>query len=105
MRYTSLAEGKMKQTESENLKPLISRDAMAEGSLVARRDSSRYPIPGKLNLALSAAQRAAAFAVLYVASRAAGNLARCCLAVLFAFVMQQGFCLAHEAVHGKLQRR
>jgi fatty acid desaturase len=89
--------------------PPISRDAladaMAEGSLVARRDASRYPIPGRLNLALSAAQMAAAFAVLYAASRATGALARCSLAVLFAFVMQQGFCLAHEAVHGKLQRR
>jgi len=89
--------------EAETRRSLISPDDMVEGLLVPRRDASRYPIPGKLNLALSSAQMAAALAVLYAASRATGILARGGLAVLFAFVMQQGFCLAHEAVHGKLQ--
>ncbi len=70
--------------------------------MIPRRGVASYPIPEKLNLLLAAAQVTAALALLAVASHLT-NLAEIVLvAVLFAFVMQLGFCLAHEAVHGKL---
>lgn len=85
-------------------RPLVSRQAIAEGSMIPRRDASSYPIPEKLNLVLVAIQPTAAFALLTLASHTA-NLAEIgLLAIAFAFVMQLGFCLAHEAVHGKLHR-
>jgi fatty acid desaturase len=84
--------------------PLISRQAVVEGSLIPRRDGASYPIPEKLNLRLVAVQVMTALALLTVAARTTNILETCLLAVVFAFVMQLGFCLAHEAVHGKLHR-
>jgi fatty acid desaturase len=63
-----------------------------------------YPIPGRLNLLLVIVQVSAAFAILTAASRSQSRYLLAALAVSFAFVMQMGFCLAHEAVHCKLHR-
>ena len=67
--------------------------------------SSRYPIPVGLNLALCAIQLGTALAILWAASRAHDMAIVALLAIAFAFVMQLGFCLAHEAVHEKLHPR
>ena len=85
--------------------PLVSRRAIEEGSLIPRRDGASYPIPETLNLTLVAAQMTAAFALLAVGAHTNSVAYTVLLAVAFAFVMQMGFCLAHEAVHGKLHRR
>jgi fatty acid desaturase len=85
--------------------PLVSRQAIAEGSMIPRRDGASYPIPEKLNLVLVALQVTTALALLAVASRTANIAEIGLIAVVFTFVMQLGFCLAHEAVHGKLHRR
>jgi fatty acid desaturase len=82
--------------------PLNTKKALAEGSLLPRTDALSYPIPGRLNVFLVVIQVSAAFAVLAAASHAATLLGSASLGVVFAFVMQLGFCLAHEAVHGKL---
>jgi fatty acid desaturase len=82
--------------------PLGWREAVAQGHFIVQSDSARYPIPGKLNVALTAVQITAAFALLASASHAKSLWATGLLAVTFAFIMQLGFCLGHEAVHGKL---
>jgi len=84
--------------------PLISRQAVAGGSMIPKRDGASYPIPAKLNLFLIAIQSTAALALLTAASHTNSRAKLALLAVAFAFVMQMGFCLAHEAVHGKLHR-
>ncbi len=85
--------------------PLVSRQAIAEGYMIPKRDGASYPIPEKLNIFLTVLQVTIALALLAFVSRSNNLLTRCLSAVLFAFVMQLGFCLAHEAVHGKLHRR
>jgi fatty acid desaturase len=84
--------------------PAAVRDAYLSGSMVTGGDSRRYRIPSALNLLLCLVQAAVALAVLTVASHAESGRALVVAAIAFAFVMQMGFCLAHEAVHGKLQR-
>jgi fatty acid desaturase len=65
----------------------------------ARRSS--YPIPATLNVVLTMALAAGAIALLWLGSHASGALFLA--AVLgFAFWMQMGFSLLHEAEHGKL---
>jgi fatty acid desaturase len=76
-------------------------EAFVQGETIPPDPSGRYAIPSALNSAIAIAQMAAALAVLAVASRLSG-LALAGAAVVFAFVMQVGFCLAHEAVHRKL---
>jgi fatty acid desaturase len=73
--------------------------------MIPKRNGTSYPIPEKLNLLLAAIQATATFTLLAVAAHTANIAELALLAVLFAFVMQMGFCLAHEAVHGKLHRR
>ena len=82
--------------------PLRTKQAASQGHLLVRRNRTQYPIPGTLNLLLAAAQISAALAVLTLASRTQRALPLILLAIGFAFVMQMGFCVAHEAVHGKL---
>ena len=82
--------------------PLGCRDAVALGYFIHQHDKNRFPIPGKLNVALAATQFIASFAILRAASYASSFPATALLAVVFAFVMQLGFGLAHEAAHGKL---
>jgi fatty acid desaturase len=72
------------------------------GRYIGKREMAKYSIPGTLNIVLVAVQMSAALAVLAAASRVRRPYALISLAVLFAFVMQMGFCLAHEAVHRKL---
>jgi len=79
------------------------REARLRGTTVPQRDPGRYPIPSVLNFVLCVIQIAVALAVLVAASRAASAIMLSAAAVAFAFVMQAGFCLAHESVHGKLQ--
>jgi fatty acid desaturase len=95
------------QEAEEERHPLISPELAAEGQFINRQDRVRYPIPAVLNLLLVAAQMTAALAILRAASVATNTVTVCFLAVAFAFIMQLGFCLSHEAVHGKLhgQRR
>lgn len=83
---------------------LMTREEAAAGNFIHKRNSKRYPIPGSLNLLLVVSQMTAAFAILTAASRTHSRPLICALAVCFAFVMQMGFCLAHEAVHRKLHR-
>ena len=82
--------------------PLISNGAAAAGQWIPRRKDKRYPIPGRLNLLLTSVQMLAALAILCVASNTKNFYLIAGLAVGFAFTMQMGFCLAHEAVHSKL---
>ena len=84
--------------------PLISRERAAAGQWIPRRNNKRYPIPGRLNLLLTSAQMLAAFAILTAASNTTNFYLFAGLAICFAFTMQMGFCLAHEAVHSKLHR-
>lgn len=81
---------------------LISRDGVLAGRFINKRNMRHFAIPGKLNLLLVALQMSAAFAVLTAASHAHSRYLLATLAIVFAFVMQMGFCLAHEAVHRKL---
>jgi fatty acid desaturase len=85
--------------------PLGWREAVAQGHFIRQSDSARFPIPGKLNVALTAVQITAALALLASASHAKILWLTGLLAVMFAFIMQLGFCLGHEAVHGKLHAR
>ena len=82
--------------------PLISSDETLAGHFVYKRNNMLYPIPGRLNLLLVIVQVAAAFAILTAASRTHSRYLLAALAITFAFVMEMGFCLAHEAVHRKL---
>lgn len=84
------------------LEPLRTKEAATAGRMLVRRNKARYPIPGTLNLLLAAVQISVAFAVLILASRTHSALPLTLLAISFAFVMQMGFCIAHEAVHRKL---
>jgi fatty acid desaturase len=76
--------------------------AYRDGAEIVEDDFRRFPIPGTLNALLVVAQLTAALAVLRFASRASSIFALVVAAVVFAFVMQAGFCLVHEAVHRKL---
>jgi len=82
--------------------PLISLEHAASGRYAARRNRSDYPIPDNLNLILTCAQILVAFTLLDVASHVRSNYVVFGVAIGFAFVMQCGFCLAHEVVHRKL---
>ena len=93
------------QEATSDREPLSCRDAVAQGHFIRQSDAAVYPIPGKLNVALAAAQIATAFALLGAASHAKSLWVTGLLGVAFAFIMQLGFCLAHEAAHGKLHAR
>jgi fatty acid desaturase len=82
--------------------PFISKEKAAAGQWIPRRNSGAFPIPGRLNLLLTAAQVTAAFTILTAASHTPGIYLQVSLAIVFAFIMQMGFCLVHEAVHRKL---
>lgn len=82
--------------------PLRTKEAATAGHMLTRRNRAQYPIPGTLNLLLATLQMAGALAVLTLASRTHRALPLILLAISFAFVMQMGFCVAHEAVHRKL---
>lgn len=84
--------------------PLISAQEVAAGRFINRRFRKDYQIPGRLNVALAALQLAAAFSLLTFASRSHSLFLVLPTAIVFAFVMQLGFCLAHETVHRKLHR-
>ena len=75
---------------------------MVAGRFVHRRSLAHYAIPGRLNLLLVGVQMSAAFAILTAASHARNLYLMVALAIIFAFAMQMGFCLAHESVHRKL---
>jgi fatty acid desaturase len=81
---------------------LILSEAVAQGHFVRQSDSTEYPIPGTLNGALAVGQIILSFALLGAASQAKTFWATALLAVVFAFLMQLGFGLAHEAAHSKL---
>jgi fatty acid desaturase len=80
----------------------VTGEGLAAGRHIQRRHLAHFKIPGRLNLLLVALQMSAAFAVLTAASRSHNLYRASALAIAFAFVMQMGFCLAHEAVHRKL---
>lgn len=61
----------------------------------------RWPIPGRLNLAITAALTAAWLGLLVLASVGTWPVA-VAAAVAFSFVMQGGFSMIHEAEHDKL---
>ncbi len=81
---------------------LVAQHGAAAGQYIHRRNRHQFPIPGRLNLTLVAAQVATAFAILTVASHTRNPWLIAAMAIAFAFAMQMGFCLAHEAVHRKL---
>ncbi len=82
----------------------ISRDGVTAGRYIHRRNLVQFAIPGKLNVFLVFTQMSAALSILTLASHATNRYWLIALAIVFAFVMQMGFCLAHEAVHRKLHR-
>jgi fatty acid desaturase len=77
-------------------------EAVAQGHFVHQSDSTQYPIPGTLNAVLTAMQIVVSFALLYAASHAKTFWVTGLFAIGFAFVMQLGVGLAHEAAHSKL---
>lgn len=79
-----------------------SRASAAAGHFISKRSMAKYAIPGRLNLLLIVVQMLVALSILTTASRANNLFILISLAVVFAFVMQMGFCLAHESVHRKL---
>lgn len=81
---------------------LIFREAVAQGHFVNQADAASYPIPGTLNVTLAGAQFLVCFALLTAASRSDNFWVIGLSAVAFAFMMQLGFGLAHEAAHNKL---
>jgi fatty acid desaturase len=90
------------QALKSNPDPLGWREAVAQGRFIDQPSPDWYPIPGRLNVALAIVQFTACFGLLALASHATSLWATAAIAVAFAFLMQLGFCLAHEAVHGKL---
>ncbi len=88
----------------DRVPPLVSKEKLRAGQWIPRRNSEQYPIPGGLNLLLAGTQVTAALWILTVASRSTNLYSLVGLAIAFAFTMQMGFCLAHEAVHSKLHR-
>jgi fatty acid desaturase len=74
----------------------------ATGQYTHRRNRALFPIPARLNLVLVAAQVSIAFTFLAVASHTRNPWIAAADAIGFAFIMQMGFCLVHEAVHRKL---
>jgi fatty acid desaturase len=84
---------------------LIFREAVEHGHFVRQSTTTQYPIPGTLNGALAVAQIIVSFTLLGAASHAKTFWLTGLLAIAFAFVMQLGFGLAHEAVHSKLHPR
>src|SRR5580700_11158832 len=81
--------------------PLISMEAATSGKWIPRRNETHYPIPGQLNIFLTCAQIFVALTILTAASHTKNSYLLAILAIIFAFIMQMGFCLAHEAVHRK----
>jgi hypothetical protein len=71
----------------------ISRDGASAGRFIDKRNMIRFAIPGKLNLLLVTVQMSAALAILTLASHAYSRYWLIVLAIVFAFVMQMGFCL------------
>jgi fatty acid desaturase len=82
--------------------PLILANCVVSGQFVSRRNKAEYPIPAKLNVALCILQTSCAFSILCMVSQTSNVVAFIALSLGFAFVMQTGFCLAHEVVHRKL---
>ncbi len=81
---------------------LIFREAVSRGHFVDQKLASRYPIPAKLNVTLAIGQFLVCFGLLACASRSDKFWLTGVFAAIFAFMMQLGFGLAHEAVHSKL---
>jgi fatty acid desaturase len=84
---------------------LIFREAVAQGHFVRQSDPNQYPIPGTLNTVLAVGQIVLSFALLGAASHARALWVTALFALAFAFFMQLGFGLAHEAAHSKLHSR
>jgi len=82
--------------------PLISKEQAAAGRWIPHRNSELYPIRSRLNLVLTGMQVTVALGILTAASHAVNPYLLAGLAIIYAFTMQMGFCLAHEAVHSKL---
>jgi fatty acid desaturase len=97
----------MKQTIAAPHHPdrLIFREAVEQGHFVHQSDANQYPIPGTLNAVLAVGQIVLSFALLGAASHARTLWVTALFAVAFAFFMQLGFGLAHEAAHSKLHSR
>jgi fatty acid desaturase len=85
--------------------PIGCRDAIAHGRFIRQPNSDPYPIPAKLNIMLVAVQIVVAFALLGAASHTSHWWQTVLCAVGFAFVMQLGYGLAHEAAHSKLNAK
>ncbi len=71
-------------------------------ALRAQAREGAYPVPGRLNLALTLAQVGGSVALLWLASHATSALVLALAVAAFAFLMQMGFSLIHEAEHDKL---
>jgi fatty acid desaturase len=93
---------KRRIADPHNLDRSIFCEAVAQGHFVHQSGSTQYPIPGTLNAGLTAAQIIVSFALLGAASHAKTFWATGPFAIAFAFVMQLGVGLAHEAAHSKL---
>lgn len=63
---------------------------------------ARWPIPARLNVALSIVQVVGSILLLAAASHAESTAVRVAAVVAFTFLMQLGFSLIHEAEHQKL---
>jgi len=78
------------------------RRAIALGRFIRQPECDVYPIPAKLNIVLTVIQILLALAFLGAASHSSHYWQTMLCAIGFAFVMQLGYGLAHEAAHHKL---
>ena len=83
-----MSDSRPAEYAQRTIAPLISREGVAAGQFVYRRDRALYPIPGTLNLCLAVVQMSAALWVLTLISRGHGLYRLALLPVSFAFVMQ-----------------
>src|ERR1700712_877479 len=80
----------------------ICREATANGRFIRQPDANPFPIPNALNTILVAIQVVLSFAILSLASHTRSRWILLLSAISFAFMMQLGYGLAHEAAHSKL---
>jgi len=88
----------------QRVSPLITRETASAGRWIPRPRSRQYPIPNRFNIVLTVGQMLTALAILAAASHTKSFYVLAGLAISYAFIMQMGFCLAHESVHRKLHR-
>ena len=71
----------------------------------ASRQKRDFPIPSRLNLAITLCQVSLSFWCLYYTANSDSLIGQVVAIVVFSFIMQTGFSLLHEAEHNKLHSK